>query len=133
MIQDEEDTFRDRISTVNDDGKRVWIYPKKPKGWFYTQRKRVSYLLILMLFSFPHIKINGEQMLLFNIIDRKFVLFGKVFWPQDMFLFALAIIIGLIFYQMLLVFFGWLFGQFQFFWEFEKKMLRRFGLKRFLD
>ncbi|WP_296384809.1 DUF6787 family protein [Winogradskyella sp.] len=45
----------------------------------------------------------------------------------------LFIIIGLIFYQILLVSFGWLFGQFQFFWEFEKKMLRRFGLKRFLD
>lgn len=45
----------------------------------------------------------------------------------------LFIIIGLIFYQILLVFFGWLFGQFQFFWEFEKKMLKRFGLKRFLD
>tara|TARA_R110002094_G_scaffold149353_1_gene138017 strand:+ start:152 stop:478 length:327 start_codon:yes stop_codon:yes gene_type:complete len=45
----------------------------------------------------------------------------------------LFIIIGLIFYQLLLVTFGWLFGQFKFFWEFEKKMLRRFGLKRFLD
>ena len=46
---------------------------------------------------------------------------------------VLFIIIGLIFYQILLVFFGWVFGQFHFFWEFEKKMLRRFGLKRFLD
>ncbi len=45
----------------------------------------------------------------------------------------LFIILGLIFYQILLVTFGWLFGQFQFFWEFEKKMLRRFGLKRFVD
>jgi hypothetical protein len=45
----------------------------------------------------------------------------------------LFIIIGLIFYQILLVSFGWLFGEFKFFWEFEKKMLRRFGLKRFLD
>ena len=45
----------------------------------------------------------------------------------------LFIIIGLIFYQILLVTFGWLFGQFKFFWEFEKKMLRRFGLSRFLD
>lgn len=44
----------------------------------------------------------------------------------------LFIIIGLIFYQILLVFFGWLFGQYKFFWEFEKKMLKRFGLKRFL-
>ena len=45
----------------------------------------------------------------------------------------LYIIIGIIFYQILLVTFGWLFGQFKFFWEFEKKMLRRFGFKRFLD
>jgi uncharacterized protein YacL len=45
----------------------------------------------------------------------------------------LFIIIATIFYQILLVIFGWLFGQFKFFWEFEKKMLRRFGLKRFLD
>ncbi|TJY33936.1 DUF6787 family protein [Pontimicrobium aquaticum] len=43
----------------------------------------------------------------------------------------LYIIIGLIFYQILLITIGWLFGQFQFFWEFEKKMLKRFGLKRF--
>ena len=45
----------------------------------------------------------------------------------------LFIIIGLIFYQLLLVSFGWLFGQHKFFWEFEKKMLKRFGLKRFVD
>ncbi len=31
-------------------------------------------------------------------------------------------------YQVLLVAFGWLFGQFKFFWNFEKKMLRRLGL-----
>jgi len=45
----------------------------------------------------------------------------------------LFIIIGLIFYQILLVFFGWLFGQHKFFWNFEKKMLRRFGLGRIID
>ncbi|MFD1061731.1 DUF6787 family protein [Winogradskyella litorisediminis] len=46
---------------------------------------------------------------------------------------VLFIIIGLIFYQILLVTFGWLFGQHKFFWNFEKKMLRRFGLGRFID
>ncbi|MFH6770151.1 DUF6787 family protein [Gaetbulibacter aquiaggeris] len=45
----------------------------------------------------------------------------------------LYIIIGFIFYQILLVLIGWLFGQFKFFWKFEKKMLCRLGLKRFLD
>jgi hypothetical protein len=46
---------------------------------------------------------------------------------------VLFIIIGLVFYQLLLVFFGWIFGQFQFFWSFEKKMLKHFGLKRFIN
>jgi len=35
-------------------------------------------------------------------------------------------------YQVLLVAVGWLFGQFTFFWAFEKKMLKRMGFKRFL-
>lgn len=43
--------------------------------------------------------------------------------------------IALIFpiYQVLLVVNGWIFGQFKFFWGFEKKMLRRLGLGRFLN
>lgn len=45
---------------------------------------------------------------------------------------VLFIFIAMLFYQILLVCFGWAFGQFQFFWSFEKKMLRRFGLKRFV-
>ena len=36
-------------------------------------------------------------------------------------------------YQILLVFFGWLFGQFKFFWQFEKKMLSRMGFAKFLN
>ena len=47
-----------------------------------------------------------------------------VFWP---------IRISIIFpiYQVLIVIIGALFGQFQFFWNFEKKMLTRLGFKRF--
>ena len=47
-----------------------------------------------------------------------------VFWP---------IRISIIFpiYQILIVIIGALFGQFQFFWNFEKKMLSRLGFKRF--
>ncbi|WP_460219268.1 DUF6787 family protein [Psychroserpens sp. MEBiC05023] len=43
--------------------------------------------------------------------------------------YPLFIILSFIFYQMFLVLFGWLFGQFQFFWAMEKKMLNRFGIK----
>jgi len=46
---------------------------------------------------------------------------------------TIRIIILFIMYQFLLVLFGWIFGQYKFFWNFEKKMLRRIGFKRFLD
>lgn len=39
------------------------------------------------------------------------------------------VITSFVCYQLLLVTYGWLFGQFAFFWTMEKKMLRRFGLK----
>ena len=45
----------------------------------------------------------------------------------------LFLLISLVFYQILLIFWGWILGQFNFFWQFEKKMLRRFGFGRFLD
>lgn len=108
MIEEEE-AFRDRIATVNEKGKRIWLFPKKPVGKFYNWRKIVSYLLIAFLFGAPHIKIGGEQMLLFNILERKFTIFGKVFWPQDMYLFALAIIVGIVFIILFTIIFGRLF------------------------
>ena len=33
-----------------------------------------------------------------------------------------------IFYQFLLVFFGWLFGEFEFFWNFVSRLLNKLGL-----
>ena len=34
-------------------------------------------------------------------------------------------------YQILILIVGWLFGQFSFFWDFEKKILKRLGFHRF--
>ena len=33
------DAFRDSISTINQEGKRAWIFPKKPKGDIMTNEK----------------------------------------------------------------------------------------------
>lgn len=101
--------FRDHISTVNEDGKRVWIFPKRPKGSYYNKRKIVSYLLLAFLFSAPHIRLNNEPLLLFNIIDQKFVIFGSIFWPQDMYLLALSFILFIIFIIVFTIIFGRLF------------------------
>jgi cytochrome c oxidase accessory protein FixG len=88
----EEITFRDRIATVDEHGKRNWIYPKKPSGRFYRWRTWLSWLLLAFLFFAPFIKLNGEQLLLLNVLERKFVLFGVTFWPQDFHLFVLIMI-----------------------------------------
>ncbi|MEY5132467.1 MAG: hypothetical protein RLZZ198_471 [Bacteroidota bacterium] len=101
--------FRDHISTVNEDGKRVWIFPKRPKGSYYNKRKIVSYLLLVFLFSAPHIRLNNEPLLLFNIIDQKFVIFGSIFWPQDMYLLALSFILFIVLIIVFTIIFGRLF------------------------
>ena len=108
-VRGDEEEFRDSISTINEDGSRKWVYPKRPKGKFYNRRKIVSYILLLLLFGAPHVYINGHQSLLFNIIERKFVIFGKVFWPQDLYLFAIAMIIGVIFIILFTIIYGRLF------------------------
>ena len=76
---------------------RNFLYPKKPSGKLYTYRKWVSYVLLSFLFAAPFLKINGEQWVLLNFIQRKFVFFGLIFTPQDFYLFALAMLIMLIF------------------------------------
>jgi cytochrome c oxidase accessory protein FixG len=108
-IEPNKESFRDSISTVGKDGKRVWIYPKMPKGRFFNRRKVVSYLLLIFLFSAPFLKVNGLQMLMFNVLERKFIIFGKVFWPQDFYLFALMTIAGLVAIALFTVVFGRLF------------------------
>jgi cytochrome c oxidase accessory protein FixG len=87
-----DEEFRDSIATVDEKGKRIWVYPKKPKGKFYNARTFVAVILLGLLFSGPFIKIGGQPLLLFNIFERKFVIFGVAFWPQDFYLFGLATI-----------------------------------------
>ncbi|HBI01149.1 MAG TPA: cytochrome c oxidase accessory protein CcoG, partial [Flavobacterium sp.] len=46
-----EESFRDTIGTINKEGKRAFIFPKKPKGPFYDKRKLLSYFLLVFLVS----------------------------------------------------------------------------------
>jgi cytochrome c oxidase accessory protein FixG len=100
------DNFRDRVSTIDRQGKRVWIYPKKPRGFLTRSREIASILLLAFFISAPFIKINQQPLLLFNILERKFVLLGVVFWPQDIYLFVLATIILIVFVVLFTVVFG---------------------------
>jgi cytochrome c oxidase accessory protein FixG len=57
----------------------------------------------------PFIKVHGDPLLLLNILERNFILFGIVFTPQDLHLFALAMITLMLFIVLFTVVFGRLF------------------------
>jgi cytochrome c oxidase accessory protein FixG len=99
------ESFRDTIATVKE-GKRVWVYPNKPKGNLHRLRVYVSLLLLTIFFALPFVKINGEPFFLLNVIERKFVLFGMIFWPQDFFIFGLGMLIFIVFIALFTVIYG---------------------------
>ncbi|TDK47216.1 cytochrome c oxidase accessory protein CcoG [Algoriphagus formosus] len=99
-------TFRDSLSTVQDDGKRNWVYPKKVKGFFYKYRTYLSWILLAILFAGPFIQVDGRPWLLFNIFERKFIIFGAVFWPQDTHLLIFLLLIFFVFIILFTVIFG---------------------------
>jgi len=102
----QEEVFRDKIATVDASGKRIWIYPKKPKGKFYDYRKYVSYILLAVLFGLPFIQWNGKPFVLFNILETKFIILGVYFAPQDFHLFVIAMLIFMIFIALFTVIYG---------------------------
>jgi len=102
----EKEVFRDSIATIDKEGKRAWIFPKKPSGRYYDKRKIVSYFLLAFFAIAPFIKINGNQFLMFNILERRFNIFGLPFWPQDFYIFVISMIIGVVFITLFTVGFG---------------------------
>ncbi|MFN8358952.1 MAG: cytochrome c oxidase accessory protein CcoG [Candidatus Kapaibacterium sp.] len=92
-----EGTFRDNLATIHKDGTRNWIYVQKPSGRFYNARTVVSVFLLAFLFLGPYIRVGGNRpLMLLNILERKFVLFGVPFWPQDFYLLVLVVLTALV-------------------------------------
>lgn len=103
------ENFRDRIATVDEAGKRKWIYAYKPKGFFYNARTLLSIFYFIVFFGLPFVKMNGRPLFLFNIPNAKFILFGKIFWPQDFFIFGITMITFVFFIILFTAAFGRLF------------------------
>jgi len=85
--------FRDHIATADEQGRRKWIYPRKVSGSWFRRRTWFSWLLLLIMFAGPFITIHGNPLLLMNVVERKFVVLGQIFWPQDMIIFAIALLL----------------------------------------
>ena len=105
----EAETFRDSVGTMDTTGKRKWVYPRKPKGKYTNYRLLVSILLLIIYFFIPFLKINGNPVLLINIIERQFYILGQPFYPQDFFILALGAITSLVFIILFTVAFGRIF------------------------
>lgn len=104
--------FRDSVATIGDIGRRVWIYPNMPRGRFHRARSILAVLLLAFLFGAPFIKINRHPVLLLDVIERKFYLFGLTFWPQDFYIFvlmAIALVVFILLFTAVLgrLFCGW--------------------------
>lgn len=89
----DENDFRDHLTTADKQGRRRWIYAKKPKGNWTRRRTWLSWLLIGLMFAGPFIKINGNPLLLMDVVEGRFSILGQLFWPQDMVIFAVAMLV----------------------------------------
>ncbi len=103
------ETFRDSIGTMDQSGKRKWVFPKKPSGKYTNYRTLVSYFLLALFFVVPFLKIHGNPVLLINILERQFFIFGQPFYPQDFFILALGAITSIVFIILFTVVFGRIF------------------------
>jgi cytochrome c oxidase accessory protein FixG len=105
-VATDKEHFRDSISTVDQAGKRVWLYPKKPSGKLYEYRKWVSYALLALLFTGPFLRIHDLPVLMLNFPERKFIIMGMIFWPQDFFILLLASLTLIVFIILFTVVYG---------------------------
>lgn len=104
-----EETFRDSVGTMDETGTRKWVFPRKPKGKFTNYREYVGYSLLLLFVATPFLKINGNPVLLINILDRRFFILGQPFYLQDFFILALGAVASVIFVMLFTVVFGRIF------------------------
>ena len=104
--QYDQESFRDSIATIDADGKRSWLFPIKPSGKLYNLRSYLSWVYLFVFFGLPFIKYHGEPLFMLNVLERKFILFGMIFWPQDFFIFGLGMLIFIVFIALFTVIFG---------------------------
>jgi cytochrome c oxidase accessory protein FixG len=102
-------SYRDKVATVDKQGKRIWVFPHKPTGKLYNARTWLSVVYLIVLFGLPFVKYKGHPFFLINILERKFILFGQIFWPQDFFIFGLGMVIFIVFIALFTVVFGRIF------------------------
>jgi cytochrome c oxidase accessory protein FixG len=62
---------------------RKKIYPRAVTGWFAGWRVLMVLGTQLVFYGVVWLQWNGRQAVLFDLVSRKFYIFGIVLWPQD--------------------------------------------------
>jgi cytochrome c oxidase accessory protein FixG len=79
------------LPTLNEDGTRRWIRPKPAQGRWWQRRRIVAYLLMLVFFGIPYVRIGGKPLILLNVPARELTIFGTTFLPTDTLLLMLLL------------------------------------------
>ena len=103
---DLDDDFRDHLATVSSTGKRIWLYPREIKGYFTTMRRYVAWILIGLWVIVPWISWDNQPLMLFNVLDRHFIILGQHFYPQDLMYFGILLLTFFLFIAFFTVTFG---------------------------
>jgi len=99
-VLDQRNLPGERLSTTDEKGKRVYIFPEAVKGIYNNFRTAVQVVLIVIFLMLPWVTVGGHQALLFDVLDKKISIFGLNLWYHDapLILFILGILcIGLAF------------------------------------
>lgn len=70
------------------------LFVREVKGFFNSWRWVFVWLTQIVFYGLPWLQYNGRQALLFNIVERKFYLFGLVLWPSDIIYLSFLLIIS---------------------------------------
>lgn len=109
MDNNSDQDFRDRPINIDASGQRKRINAKQPKGKWYTRRNIVGYALILFLVIAPLLKIHGHPFMMFDILNRKFYIFGLMVFAEDTYILALVMAVAVVSIVLFTVVFGRLF------------------------
>jgi cytochrome c oxidase accessory protein FixG len=80
-MRQEKDLFK--LTSLDATGGRINIIPAEVKGYFRRHRDWTQGVLLLIFLALPWIYVNGQQLVFFSIPERRFHLFGVVFFAHD--------------------------------------------------
>ena len=101
-----DDYFRSHLPNQNEQGGRNWLYPKATTGRYTRWRTVVAWALLAALVAGPFVWVDGHPLFLFNVLERRFIVFGVMFWPQDFYLIAIGLLTFIVFIALFTVVYG---------------------------